>query len=269
MTPIHVNDPDDPRIAAFRDVKERDLTGRHGLFIAEGEVVLRVLASEASRCTPVSILIAEKRLEKLREVLELLPGDVRVHVASQAVLNAVAGFDLHRGVLALGRKPEPVEPGALLDSLPERAVAVVACGIGNHDNMGGLFRNAAAFGAGAVLLDQTCCDPFYRKAIRVSVGAVLRTPMATGLEAEAMIDLLQGRGFEVLALTPSAEQTLAELKPSRRTALLLGSEGPGLPRDIIARCQPVGIRMAGGFDSLNVAATSAVALHHLTTAGAD
>lgn len=170
MTPIHVNDPDDPRIAAFRDVKERDLTGRHGLFIAEGEVVLRVLASEASRCTPVSILIAEKRLEKLREVLERLPGDVPVHVASQAALNAVAGFDLHRGVLALGRKPEPVEPGALLDGLPERAVAVVACGIGNHDNMGGLFRNAAAFGAGAVLLDQTCCDPFYRKAIRVSVS---------------------------------------------------------------------------------------------------
>lgn len=268
MTPIHVNDTDDPRIAAFRDVKERDLTGRQGLFIAEGEVVLRVLASEASRCTPVSILIAEKRLEKLWEVLKRLPGDMPVHVASQAVLNAVAGFDLHRGVLALGRKPEPVEPDVLLDSLRERAVVVVACGIGNHDNMGGLFRNAAAFGAGAVLLDRTCCDPFYRKAIRVSVGAVLRTPMTTGLEAEAMIDLLQGRGFEVLALTPSAEQTLAELKPGRRTALLLGSEGPGLPRDIIARCRPVGIRMAGGFDSLNVAATSAVALHHLTTAGA-
>lgn len=268
MTPIHVNDPDDPRIAAFRDVKERDLTGRHGLFIAEGEVVLRVLASEASRCTPVSILIAEKRLEKLREVLERLPGDVPVHVASQAVLNAVAGFDLHRGVLALGRKPEPVEPDVLLDNLLEQAVVVVACGIGNHDNMGGLFRNAAAFGVGAVLLDRTCCDPFYRKAIRVSVGAVLRTPMATGLDAEAMVDLLQGKGFEVLALAPSAEQTLAELKPGRRTALLLGSEGPGLPRDIIARCRPVGIRMAG-FDSLNVAATSAVALHHLTTAGAD
>ncbi|WP_313575741.1 RNA methyltransferase [Brevundimonas sp.] len=268
MTPISVLDPDDPRIAAFRDVKERDLTGRQGLFVAEGEVVLRVLASEASRCAPVSVLIAEKRLEGLREALERLPGDVPVHVASQSVLNAVAGFDLHRGILALGRKPEAVEPGALLDSLPERAVVVVACGIGNHDNMGGLFRNAAAFGAGAVLLDRTCCDPFYRKAIRVSVGAVLRTPMATGLEAEAMIDLLQGRGFEVLALTPSADQALAELKPSRRTALLLGSEGPGLPRDLIARCRPVGIRMAGGFDSLNVATTSAVALHHLTTAGA-
>ncbi|WP_427792664.1 TrmH family RNA methyltransferase [Brevundimonas diminuta] len=266
MTPIHVNDPDDLRIAAFRDVKERDLTGRQGLFVAEGEVVLRVLASEASRCAPVAVLVAEKRLEGLREVLERLPGDVPVHVAPQAVLNAVAGFDLHRGILALGRKPETVEPGVLLDDLPEQAVVVVACGIGNHDNMGGLFRNAAAFGAGAVLLDQTCCDPFYRKAIRVSVGAVLRTPLAIAQEAGDLVDLLQGREFEVLALTPSAEQTLAAFRPKGRTALLLGSEGPGLPREIIARCRPVGIRMAGGFDSLNVAATSAVALHHLATA---
>lgn len=266
MTPIYVNDPDDPRIAAFRHVKERDLTRRQRLFVAEGEVVLRVLASEASRCAPVAVLIAEKRREGLGEVLERLPGNVPVYAAPQSVLNAVAGFDLHRGILALGRKPEPIEPGVLLDSLPERTVAVVACGIGNHDNMGGLFRNAAAFGAGAVLLDQTCCDPFYRKAIRVSVGAVLRTPMATGLDAGALIDLMQGRGFEVLALTPSAEQTLAAFRPGRRTALLLGSEGPGLPREIIARCRPVGISMAGGFDSLNVAATSAVALHHLATA---
>ncbi len=266
MTPIPVLHPDDPRIAAFRDVKERDLTGRQGLFVAEGEVVLRVLASEASRCAPVSVLIAEKRLAGLRQVLERLPDDVPVHAAPQDVLNAVAGFDLHRGVLALGRKPEPVAPDVLLDSLPERAVAVVASGIGNHDNMGGLFRNAAAFGAAAVFLDRTCCDPFYRKAIRVSVGAVLRTPMAAGLDAEAMIDLLQGRGFEVLALTPSSDQALADMKPARRTAILLGSEGPGLPREIIARCRPVGIPMAGGFDSLNVAATSAVALHHVTTA---
>src|SRR5690606_23935952 len=106
-----VLDLDDPRVAAFRDVKERDLSGRQGLFVAEGEVVLRVLASGASLCAPVSVLIAEKRLEGLREVLERLPKDVPVHVAPQAVLNAVAGFDLHRGILALGRKPSLVDPG--------------------------------------------------------------------------------------------------------------------------------------------------------------
>ncbi|MET4684700.1 TrmH family RNA methyltransferase [Brevundimonas faecalis] len=268
MNLISVSDPDDPCVSAFRDVKERDLTGRQGLFVAEGEVVLRVLASKASLCAPVSVLIAEKRLEGLREVLEALPEGTAVHVAPQAALDAVAGFHLHRGILALGRKPAPVGVEAFLDGLPERAVIVGACGIGNHDNMGGLFRNAAAFGTAGVLMDPTCCDPFYRKAIRVSVGAVLRTPMAFGASGGAMVEALQARGFEVLALTPSATQALSELRPAPRTAILLGSEGPGLSAQVIARCRPVGIRMSGGFDSLNVAATSAVALHHVTTAAA-
>ena len=268
MNLIPVFDVDDLRISAFRDVKERDLTGRQGLFVAEGEVVLRVLASLSSRCAPVAVLIAEKRLEALREILERLPDDVPVHTAPQNVLDGIAGFNLHRGILALGRKPEPLVLESFLDSLPERAVVVGACGIGNHDNMGGLFRNAAAFGAAGLLLDATCCDPFYRKAIRVSVGAALRTPFVEGVTAATMVEALEARGFEVLALTPSATEALSQLKPACRTAILLGSEGPGLPTDVIARCRPLGIQMSGGFDSLNVAATSAVALHHLTTAGA-
>lgn len=267
MNLIPVSDPADPRISAFRDVKERDLTGRQGLFVAEGEVVLRGLASPASRCAPLAVLIAEKRLEPLRDVLERLPHHVPVHTAPQDVLDGIAGFHLHRGILALGRKPDPLALGAFLDGLPERAVVVGACGIGNHDNMGGLFRNAAAFGAAGLLLDETCCDPFYRKAIRVSVGAALRTPFVEGVTAAAMVEALEARGFEVLALTPWATDTLSELKPAPRTAILLGSEGPGLSSEVIARCRPVAIRMSGGFDSLNVATTSAVALHHLTTAG--
>ncbi|MFK0299354.1 TrmH family RNA methyltransferase [Brevundimonas sp. NPDC090276] len=268
MNLIPVFDIDDLRISAFRDVKERDLTGRKGLFVAEGEVVLRVLASSASRCAPVAVLIAEKRLEALREILERLPDDVPVHIAPQDVLDGIAGFHLHRGILALGRKPEAPALGVFLDGLPERAVVVGACGIGNHDNMGGLFRNAAAFGAAGLLLDKTCCDPFYRKAIRVSVGAALRTPFIAGVTATTMVEALEARGFEVLALTPSAAETLSELKPAPRTAILLGSEGPGLSPEVIGRCRPLAIRMSGGFDSLNVAATSAVALHHLTTMGA-
>lgn len=266
MNLIRVSDPADPCVLAFRDVKERDLTGRQGLFVAEGEVVLRVLASPASRCAPAAVLIAEKRLEALGDALERLPEGTPVHVAPQPVLDAIAGFHLHRGILALGRKPEPLGLEAFLDMLPEHAVLVGACGIGNHDNMGGLFRNAAALGAAGLLLDETCCDPFYRKAIRVSVGAVLRTPFVEGAQAATMVEALQARGFEVLALTPSASESLSQLKPAPRTAILLGSEGPGLPAEVIARCRPLAIRMSGGFDSLNVATTSAVALHHLTTA---
>ena len=264
MRIISIDAPDDPRIAAYRDIRERDLTGREGLFIAEGEVVLRNLVSPASLCRPRSMLLAEKRVAALQPIIAAAPNDMPVYAASQAVLDAVAGFPLHRGILALGEKPAPEEASIVLDRLGEDAVVVAAEGIGNHDNIGGLFRNAAAFGAGAVLLDDRCGDPFYRKSIRVSVGAVLRTPSPRPLPLEALVDALQAARFEVIALTPSATEPLSALRPGGRRAILLGSEGPGLPRAIIDRCRAVGIAMAGGFDSLNVAATSAIALHQLT-----
>lgn len=264
MTLISITDPDDPRVAAFRHVKERDLTGREGRFIAEGKGVVRILASPASLCAPESLLLAENRVQAMAEAVAALPDGVPTYVAGQGVLDAVAGFPLHRGVLALGRKPAPRSVAALLADAPPQAVVVCAVGIGNHDNMGGLFRNAAAFGAHAVLMDAACCDPFYRKAIRVSVGAVLRTPMATAPSVEVLLDELEAAGFETLALTPSASQPLSAVRGSGRQALLLGAEGPGLPDVVIRRCRSVGVPMAGGFDSLNVAATSAVALHQLT-----
>ena len=262
MNIIRIESPDDPRIAAFRDIRERDLTGRQGLFVAEGEVVLNVLVSEASLCRPVAVLLAENRIQVLTGVLERLPDATPVHVAAQGVLDAIAGFPLHRGILALGEKPSPVSLENRLAALPERALVVLACGIGNHDNMGGIFRAAAAFGADAVLLDERCCDPFYRKAVRVSVGAVLRTPMAVGLDAGAAVDVLKAAGFLVLAMTPSSAMTLDQAPRADRVAVVLGSEGPGLPAELIARCVPVGIRMSGGFDSLNVATAGAIALHH-------
>jgi len=261
---IRIDDPDDPRIAGFRDIRERDLTGRQGLFVAEGEVVLNVLTSPQSLCRPVALLLDTKRVEGLAEVAARVPDEVPVYVADQPILDAIAGFHLHRGILALGRKPEPATLEAVLALLGPDAVVVAACGVGNHDNMGGLFRNAAAFGAGAVLLDQTCCDPFYRKAIRVSVGAVLRTPMATGLEASAMIGGLEQAGFSVVALTPGAETPLHRTPRGGRVALILGPEGPGLSPEVISRCRPVGIPMSGGFDSLNVSVASGIALHHFT-----
>lgn len=267
MRTISIYDPDDPRIAGFRHIRERDLTGREGLFVAEGEVVLRVLASAASRCRPRAILLAQKRVEALADVIAILPADVPVYAASQAVLDGIAGFALHRGILALGEKPATASVEALLCDVRADDVFVVACGVGNHDNMGGLFRNAAAFGARAVLLDDLCCDPFYRKAIRVSVGAVLRTPFAVGTRASALVEALRAAGVEVLALTPSATERLADYRRSGPVAVVLGSEGPGLPPEVIGRCRAVGVPMAGGFDSLNVAATSALALYQMTSNG--
>src|SRR6185312_14162485 len=136
-------------------------------------------------------------------------------------------------------------------------------GIGNHDNMGGLFRNAAAFGAGAVLLAQDCCDPLYRKAIRVSVGAALRAPFARFGPDEDPIATLRGAGFEALALSPAGGERLSALEPPPRAAILLGAEGPGLPPGLLARARTVRIPMSPGWDSLNVAVAGAIALHHL------
>ncbi|MDP1778326.1 MAG: RNA methyltransferase [Brevundimonas sp.] len=264
MAVIRIDQPDDPRIAGFRDIRERDLTGRQGLFVAEGEVVLNVLMSDRSLCRPVAFLLDSKRVEGLAGLLVRAADDTPVYVAGQPVLDAIAGFHLHRGILALGEKPPVQSLEACLDRTDPDAVVVAACGIGNHDNMGGLFRNAAAFGAGAVLLDAHCCDPFYRKAIRVSVGAVLRTPMATGLDAVAMVVGLKAAGFEVLALTPGASEPLEAMPRGGRIAIVLGPEGPGLAPSVIERCRPVGIPMSGGFDSLNVSVASGIALHHFT-----
>lgn len=236
--------------------------GREGLFIAEGETVLRAFTRDAPERL-VSLLIDSKRRDKLADVLAGLPEGAAVYLADQEVLDAIAGFHLHRGILALGRKLPPLDARDLLSSLPARAVALVLCGIANHDNIGGIYRNAAAFGADAVILDADCCDPLYRKAIRVSVGAVLSVPTARLVRGEPIADLLSATGFEGLALSPAADEVLATLKPAPRTAVLLGAEGPGLTPELMARARRIGIPMANGFDSLNVATTSGIVLHHL------
>jgi tRNA G18 (ribose-2'-O)-methylase SpoU len=260
---IAISDPDDLRIEPYRAVKERDLLGRQHRFIAEGEVVLRVLLRQ-SRFKVESLLLAEGRVEGLSDALHLLPPEVPVYVANRQVMDAIVGFPIHRGILAVARRPVLPSFEAFLAGLPEKALVVGMIGLANHDNVGGIFRNAAAFGANAILLDQDTCDPLYRKAIRVSVGGALVVPFTRVPSANALVQALEEASFEVIALSPSGEEILSEVQPSRRTALLLGAEGPGLPPDLLARTRTVSIPMSGGFDSLNVATTSGIALHHLT-----
>jgi len=258
---VCIDDPDDPRLSPYRAVRERDLVGRDRLFVAEGRVVLEKAIAVMPQALE-SVLVAEHRLDSLAGVLAGLPATTPVYAAGQAAMDAVVGFPIHRGILAVGRRPER-DAAALLASLPERALVVGLVGIANHDNMGGVFRNAAAFGADAVLLDDTCCDPLYRKAIRVSVGAALTTPFARAGDAETLVAALTGAGFEVVALSPRGECELSDLSVGPRVAALFGAEGPGLPAALLARTRTVRIAMAGGFDSLNVATTSGIVLHSL------
>ncbi|MDP1872565.1 RNA methyltransferase [Phenylobacterium sp.] len=250
----------------FLQVRERDLVGRRGQFIAEGEVVLRHLLA-SSLCEPLALLAAGDRVARLMELVGDRELTAPIYVAEQAVMDAIVGFPIHRGLLGLGRRRATPAARELLSGLGPDALVAVVHGIGNHDNMGGLLRNAAAFGVDAVLLDASCCDPLYRKAIRVSVGAALITPFARLEAADDAIDLLHEMGFKAVALTPSGAQDLRDYVRTRRTAVIFGAEGPGLPLDLLARCETVRIPMAGGFDSLNVATTSGIVLHHLTGGG--
>jgi tRNA G18 (ribose-2'-O)-methylase SpoU len=257
---ILIDDPADPRLCDYREVRERDLAGRDG-FIAEGRVVLEKLIRGGRR--PLrSVLVAEKRVTALGGLLAQLPDDVPVYAASQEVMDTVVGFPIHRGILAVGERCL-LDAEAVLSGLPERALVVGLAGIANHDNMGGLFRNAAAFGADAVLLDETCCDPLYRKAIRVSVGAALTTPFALAGSAEDLCRLLTRNGFSVVALSPQGAVDLADFERPPHVAVLFGAEGPGLPPALLDSVQSVRIPMSRGFDSLNVATASGIVLHHL------
>jgi tRNA G18 (ribose-2'-O)-methylase SpoU len=263
MTPIPISDPADARIAAYRDIRERDLVGRQGAFIAEGEVVLAMLA-KAPRHRAASLLIDERRIVGLAPLLERFPADVPLYAASQSVLDAVAGFPLHRGILAHGLAAPPLDPATLIAEAPADAVVVLLSAIANHDNMGGIFRNAAAFGAHAILLDAECCDPLYRKAIRVSVGTALTLPFTRLARGDDAVAMLKEAGFRVLSLSPAGAQDLHRVERGGRTALILGAEGPGLDASVMARTETVRIAMAAGVDSLNVATTSGIVLHHLT-----
>ncbi len=260
--PIRITDPADPRLAAFRDLKDSALD-RHGCFIVEGAIALERLI-RASRFPVQSLLIAEARQGPLAPLLEYLSPKVPVYVASQPVMDAIAGFHIHRGVLALARRTPGQTPQELVASLPSGPVTLcVLVGLSNHDNVGACFRNAAALGADAVLLDETSCDPLYRKSIRVSSGAALTLPFARGGSGQSLLATLVEAAIAPWALSPTNGAPLHTLTPPGRLALILGAEGPGLPADLMGQARRVSIPMSAGMDSLNVAAAGAIALAHV------
>ncbi len=233
---------------------------RLGVFIAEGHLALVALARSAYPLVAVAVTPAQ--LDRVRTALAGV--DTDVYVVAGDDLAATAGYPVHRGVLGLGRRRPPADP---VDLLAAGGPVLVAEGIGDHENLGALFRNAAAFGVGAVLLDPSCADPLYRRAVRVSLGHVLRVPWARTATWPGGLEEIRGRGYQVVALTPApgAEdvETLGAGDPSR-TALLVGAEGPGLSAAALAGAdRRVRIPMAAGVDSLNVATAAAIGLQRL------
>lgn len=263
---ISVSDKDDPRLAPYLSIRERDLTRGHGArFIVEGKVTLDALIRR-SRFGIESLFLAEGRTEPLADLLDELAADVPVYIAPQELMDSVAGFPVHRGVLACGIKGAAMTAADLISAVAQTgpATVLVLIGLSNHDNVGSCFRNATAFGAAGVILDDQSCDPLYRKAIRVSAGSALTLPFAQSGSAEDVFGALEAAGFETWCLTPrDTAKPIGLIEKPDRLALVLGAEGPGLPDDLIERGQTVRLPMASGFDSVNVATAGAIALSHV------
>jgi tRNA G18 (ribose-2'-O)-methylase SpoU len=252
---IPIDDVDDPRLADYRELKERRLDAQSGRFVAESErVVRRLLGSGLRVC---SVLLTAPRLATLADALD---GSYPVYLASQEQLDRIAGFHVHRGCLAVGERPAPAP-------LPRDARALVVLeDLTDVDNLGAIARHAAAFGADALVLSPRCADPFYRKAIRVSLGAVFSLPVVRLERWPEELDRLRAGGVSLVAavLEPAAVP-LARFAAPKRFALLLGAEGPGLSAAALARCDHrVTIPMSPGADSLNVATAAAIFLYALT-----
>jgi tRNA G18 (ribose-2'-O)-methylase SpoU len=262
--PIEISDPGDPRIAAYRDLRDAQVRRRveadQGVFVVEGARTVRALL--VSEWPLRSLLLRPERVAALGDVVEAAQARrAPVYVARPDCFDAIAGFPVHRGVLALGGRRALPDPAALLATVD---AAVVVEGVNDHENLGAIFRNAAALGAGAVLLDPSCCDPLYRRSVRVSVGQVLRIPFGRLSPWPEALSELTSSGFSLVALDPQATDLIDSVPPNLRVAMMVGSEGRGLSE--AARqyaTHRVRIPMAPGSDSLNVATALAVALHRL------
>ncbi len=276
---IEIHDAKDPRIAVFLNQKDAWLKAAHnpeqaqvqdpapgiadqGLFIAEGVLVVEQLIR--SRFPVHSLLVSENRAANIAPVLEQVPADVPIYCAAQPVIDEIVGFPMHRGLLACGHRlpnPDPME-------LAKRSRALIVLeDLSNHDNVGSVFRSVAAMcgdGVG-VLLSKRCCDPLYRKALRVSMGHVLSVPFAVVEDLPGQLDTLGELGFTTLAFTPDNRSvTINESLEQgvNKPALLFGAEGPGLSDAVLGRAMVcVRIPMANDVDSLNIAVSAAVGIH--------
>ncbi|MEY2397272.1 MAG: hypothetical protein QOJ00_446 [Actinomycetota bacterium] len=244
---------DDARLAPYTGMYAADERG-DDLCIVESRLAVESLLD--SPYEPVSLLVAERLVDSLGALIDTFPADVLV--ASQDVINATVGFNMHRGVAACARRGQPLPVSGVVATGTQ---LLVTEGVSDPENLGALFRNAAAFGVDAILLDSTTCDPLSRRVIRVSLGHALRVPFARAPLRE-LLDALQG--VTTIALTPAGDVRLRDVRPDR-FALLVGNEGNGLSDAAMAAADVrAAIPMAKGVDSLNVATAAAVALALLT-----
>jgi tRNA G18 (ribose-2'-O)-methylase SpoU len=264
-----IDDPADARLADFAGddprLRRRELEQAArdaGYLIVEGGYAVRRLIGSGRRVR--AVLVDATQRAALADVLDGL--DAPVYLGTRQLIEATVGYAFHRGAIASADRDDGVEPAALFAAASRIAVLE---GVGDIENLGSIFRNAAAFGLDGVLLDPRTADPFGRRSIRVSMGHVLTTPWARAAAWPDALAAARAAGFTVAALTPGDDSVPIDRLPATgRLALLLGAEGPGLSAAALAASDlRVRIPMAPGVDSLNVAAASAIAFHRAAPGG--
>ena len=258
-----VSDPGDPRLVPYTAMADaqhrRRLEAATGTFVVEGVTAIRRAASSPYPLR--SLLLTRPKADALAATLE--PLDVEVYLAEPDVMRATAGFDIHRGAVAIAAR-RPLAPLTVLAA--GTRTLVVLEGVNDHENLGAIARSASALAVDGLVLDPTCADPLYRRCVRVSVGEVLHLPFTRAEPWPGALDTLRRAGFTVVALTPAADAEPVEAVAARcrlgPVALLLGAEGPGLSGAALAAADHrARIPLRPGADSLNVGHAAAIALY--------
>ena len=252
---------DRPELAPYATLRQSREHRSAGLFVAEGDkVVRRLLASDFG---VVSVLLPARRLAEFEPLIQARPEDVAVYVMEIAELEKLTGFPFFQGVLAVGQIPRTDTLDSILATTPSPRFFVAIDGLTNSENVGVIVRNCAAFGAQALIVDDSSASPFLRRSVRNSMGTILKLPV---VEADNLIEALgalRARGVRVLAAHPHTEQrTIADTDFTVDCCLVLGSEGKGLSAEVLAACdEAVAIPMCADVDSLNVGSAAAVFLY--------
>jgi tRNA G18 (ribose-2'-O)-methylase SpoU len=259
---VLIDSLDAPELEAYRTMKWQYEQRNAGFFVAEGDKVVRRLLESSLGVS--SVLLPEKWFEELRGMLEARPERIKVYVAEKAVLEKLTGYSMYQGVLAVGRVPASAALDEMLSSAHTGAPLLVAVeGVSNAENMGGLVRNCVAFGADGLLVGETSCSPYLRRAVRSSMGTIFKFPILETSSLVNTIRQLKGAGVRCVAAHPHANQRrISEANLKGPVCIVLGAEGAGLTKELLAACdEAVVIPMAQEVDSLNVGTAGALFLY--------
>ena len=250
-----------PELQPYRTMRRQHEHRQRGIFVAEGEKVVRRLLE--SSFGVVSMLLPEKWLRDLDPLLQARPEEIRVFVAEKALLETLTGFSMYQGLLAVGKVPPLPNLEEIVARSPQPRLLAAADGLSSAENLGALVRNCAAFNAQALIVGETCSSPFLRRAVRSSMGTIFRMPIVESASLVQALGELRSRGIRCIAAHPHADgRTVSQARFTGDCCIVLGSEGYGISPPVIAACdEAAAIPMPDAVDSLNVGSAAAVFLY--------